>query len=87
MSFCLLILAIMLAESSVSNGTGVPPQKRVSSYPDPSKNPTSSHFAGQTRTHTHQPAAFAGFRQPRWLQSPALRFGFHIDSRIQIYYY
>jgi len=46
---------------SVSNGSGFGPEKRFGSVPEPSKNPTRSVLAGQTRTRNRQPAGFAGF--------------------------
>jgi hypothetical protein len=51
----------MLAVHSGSNGSGYGLQKRPSSVPEPSNNPTHRLLVGQTRTRTCQPAGFASF--------------------------
>jgi len=55
------VVAWRFATVSVSNGSGFGPEKRFGSVPEPSKNPTCSVLAGQTRSRTRQPAGFAGF--------------------------
>jgi len=51
-----------LALNSDSNGSGFGPLKPFGSIANLSKNPSLSILAGQTRTHTRQPAGFAGSR-------------------------
>jgi len=50
--------------ASVSNGSGFGPEKRFGSVPEPSKNPTRSDLAGQTRHLPVNPRDLPGLARP-----------------------
>ena len=55
--------------------SGFGPEKWYSSIPDPSKNPTRSFLASQSRTPTEQPPGLTRFHLTCRFQSPVLFFG------------
>jgi hypothetical protein len=68
--------------TSVSNGSGVRPERLFDSVPEPSKTPIRSVLLGHTRTHTRQPAGFVSLARPVGSNLQFCVSGFPIYGRI-----